>query len=63
LQAELNCSDDSDDDGCHQVGGQVTFSVNDHIIIKVILKIGSSVILEPDAEYDFKFAHISLLLD
>lgn len=33
-QAELNCSDDSDDDGCHQVGGQDTFSVNDHIIIK-----------------------------
>lgn len=32
--AELNCSDDSDDDGCHQVGGQGTFSVNDHIIIK-----------------------------
>lgn len=32
--AELNCSDDSDDDGCHQVGGQGTFSVNDRIIIK-----------------------------
>lgn len=33
-QGELNCSDDSDDDCCHQVGGQGTFSVNDHIIIK-----------------------------
>lgn len=32
--AELNCSDDSDDDGCYQVGGQGTFSVNDRIIIK-----------------------------